>query len=905
MYLHGSFINQQGDEITVYIVTNANRIDTVEIGGESAGVSFADNPVEINSEVNDTFDHLLRHSASIRLLTENFIPDFFCTSARDAVVNIYRNNVCLFAGYIEPQTYSQPYNEKYDEVELNCIDALSALQYSKFKNVGSLGVLYNIVKSEAQQSTFYQIMAEILNGISQDINILDTNEATAILYDGSKAINNQSGNRYNIFAKLSISELLFLGNEEDDVWQQDAVIEEIMRYLNLHIVQDGFTFYIFSWETVKSDANISWRNIINGQTVTTVKRDIAISNDNAADCDTTISIGEVYNQILLTCDIEGVENIIESPLDDNLLTSPYDNKQKYCTEYSVDGRDMQPLLAFKAMCRDQATTYGAGRITNWYVRVMNNPAWIFPKNGGNTNLIDEFCASGLNQQNLPNWLATHPGAAIVSIGSVDENTANGDNSPVSKISMTNCLIVAVNGNKIDNDENNTYPSEAVLKANAPYAKYIGSVAGGNFSPSDERVTHYVVLSGKVILNPVMDMTDVFSELHNASDEKWERGKIVIGGGNGQPVQVPYWWHDTVPSRDNGGGRYYTRRYWKATHPNDDVTWDENTDYGLIPYSGKGPELYEFKYSAIGDSSDKISKIAVLACMLIIGDKCVVETGTQGQTTDFEWRTYKTREQCADDDEYYQQSFTIGFDPKIGDKLIGTEFDLQNNINYRMGIDAEGIAIPITKGDHVSGQVQFMILGPVNTTWDEITRRHPTFFRHTRWGTNTVPLLAHISNIVVKSFEMKVYSDNGLTDNADGRDLIYMSDTREEFTNRKDDLEFKINSALTTEEATALHVANGVNLSTPLNDTTKEGILYIYDSNRGILAKPEKLYVDSYYNEYHLPRVLMEQKLLELNGIVSMFNHYAHPAMDKAFFVQGISRNLMEGRADLKIKEIGA
>ena len=48
-----------------------------------------------------------------------------------------------------------------------------------------------------------------------------------------------------------------------------------------------------------------------------------------------------------------------------------------------------------------------------------------------------------------------------------------------------------------------------------------------------------------------------------------------------------------------------------------------------------------------------------------------------------------------------------------------------------GIDAEGIAIPIKKADKVSGRVKFMILGPVNALWDVVTRRHKTWFRHTK------------------------------------------------------------------------------------------------------------------------------------------------------------------------------
>lgn len=90
-------------------------------------------------------------------------------------------------------------------------------------------------------------------------------------------------------------------------------------------------------------------------------------------------------------------------------------------------------------------------------------------------------------------------------------------------------------------------------------------------------------------------------------------------------------------------------------------------------------------------------------MLIIGDKCVVEKtpdNDQGDTDEngkpipytdkeeetyknFVWKPYKEREQCSSDDEYYQQSFTIGIDPKRGDKIIGQEFDLQKTFPIQL------------------------------------------------------------------------------------------------------------------------------------------------------------------------------------------------------------------------------
>ena len=923
MYIHGSFLSQQSDTITVHIVTGNDRTQAIEIGTEKADVYFSEDPAEIENEVNDTFDVLLRNSAKIRLLCGNLITNLFSTSCRDAVVNIYKNDTCIFAGFIEPQILSQPYNDRWDELELNCIDALSALQYSKYKNVGALGVIYAFVKAEAAQRSFYDIATEILQGVTKGLDILG-NQNIKFWYDGSKAVDAQTANRYQVFKQLSISDLLFMGDDESDVWQQDEVLEEILKYLNLHIVQDGFNFYIFSWESVKATPDkIIWHDIVANSTKTTAQRAVTIALANVADCDTTISIGDVYNQLLLTAKVEDIESVIESPLDDDLLDSPFTNKQKYLTEYSSDGEGSRAYNAMKAMVNDKSTDYDAGTITDWYVQVMRNKQWSFSMKGNTAvDLVQYFGADGTNQHALPMWLGTSAGAAILALGSVKQYTAKNDNSPTSKVSMTNYLVVSVNGNA-NNDESQARPNADTIKQNMPYAVYNGNSAGGVFSPSDEDTTNYIVLSGKLILNPIMATTGNFSAMRKKmGDRPPYQGS---GGGGGTTPPPMYFWHKTVPSRNNGDGRYYTRRYWKATTPSEEATWNEGKDDGFYPYTGEGPEEYEFKYSAVGDGTDTISKVAVLACMLVIGNKCVVEKtpdNDQGDTDEkgnpipytnvvgeayknFVWKEFKERSKCSSDDEYYQQSFTIGFDPKIGDKLIGTEFDLQKTFSYKVGIDAEGIGIPIRKKDKVSGAVRFMILGPVNVTWDEITRRHPTFFRHTKWGKNTIPLMAHVSSILIKSFEVKVYSDNGLISNGnDDNDIIYMSDTKETFVNKKDDLEFKINSALTATECAKLGVSNTVKLSTPLNISTGDGVLEVYDRNGNVKAKPEQIYVDSYYTEYHKPRIVMEQKLRDIDNVVSLFNHYRHEALGKEFFVQGIGRNLIEGRADLTLKEIG-
>ena len=894
MYIHGHFYNEREEKVTVEIVTKGDRTEELEIGDGASGLYFGEDPAEIESQVNDTFDHLLQTQATIRLLTKNYVEDFFSSTCRDAVVNIYRGERCVFAGYIEPMALSQGYNEELDEVELTCIDCLCALEYAKYRNVGALGVLYSVVKAEADQRTFLDIMKEIMSGVTDGLDLRGTG-TVHFYYDGSKAVDETTANRYTIFERLSINELLFMGDEEDDVWTQNEVVEEMLKYLNLHIVQEGLDFYIYSWETVKGDEKIAWRDIFGGGNATTERTETEITTALTVDADTTISVGEVYNQLQLTCNIESVESLVESPLDDDLVKSPYSNKQKYMTEYSADGEGKTAINAFDAMIHGTETTYEDGCVTDWYVQVMENSQWTFP-NKGEGDLIDQYCQNNRAQQTLPNLFPQQPAAAIIALGKVEKSTDGKDNSPTSKIDMTNYLVVSVNGNGLDG-ETTAYPNQTSLKTGMPCAVYNGGTSGGVFSPTDEGTTNYIVLSGKIVMNPLMKLTDTYKALYDYVPTVIPTPFYTSG--------INQWWHQTVPSRNNDDGRYYTQQWWEAETPQTTPTWARLQTAGLVPYIKTGPEEYEFQYSAKGDGSDHISKVAVLACMLVIGDKCVVESGTEGQVTDFEWRTYKTLEECKDEDEYYQQSFTIGFDPKIGDKLIGTKFDFQNNISYELGLDTEGIAIPIKKCDKVSGRVQFKILGPVNTLFDVVTRRHPTWFRHTKWNSTSVPLLAHVSNILLEKFEVKIYSDNGLVNNTGDSDIVYISDTKETYVNKKDDLEMKISSALTTEECRALDVTDSIKMSTPLDTKTGEGVTAIYDHNRGESGKPEQQYVDSYWQEWHAPRIVMTQNLVDTEGgAVSLFGHYRNGAMkNRTFFVQSISRNLGEGYAEMTLKEI--
>ena len=880
MYLHGQFATKRGDLVTVHIVTGSDTTDEIEIGAAGSGLLFAESPVEVSSETNDTLDHLLTHSATVRLLTREYLPALHNVNCREAVVNIYRGETCIFAGYIEPQAYSQPYNEVLDELELNCVDCLSALQYSNYRNIGAQGVSYATVKGNAQQRTWLDMITEMLDGVTDGIDITGTT-TPAYLFDGSKRLATAGAEQYGIFSEITLNELLFLGDDEDDAWTQSDTLAELLRYLDLHIVQDGFNFYIFSWATVKAGNVIAWQDITDDDnTATTPAHAITISNANAADCDTSITIDDVYNQIRLTCDVAKINELVKNPLDEGDLTSNFHNVQLYLKELSADGEGKHACDALKAMTHDEPTTFGEGRITEWYVQPMTHPEWTFPAGGVAGTDISNLNGSSAIQADLPNYLAAYRGAGIIKTGNIVIQTAKDDNSPVNKLDTDYSLVVSVNG---DGDPDH-------LATNAPVAVYTGNVAGGAFSPVDSDTTNYIIITGNIALNPIIATSGNYGDMHNNDDWHWA-GDIF----------PPY---PTVPSRDNQDGRYYTRQYFTADTPTSKPYSRDDQFVGWYPYSDKGPQEYEYKYNEDGTAEDTVSKVPVLACMLIIGNKCLVERqGSTGQVNDYEWRTYKTPEQCSTTDEYYSQCFSIGFNPKIGDYIIGAQYEVQNNIDYTMGIDENGTAIPVHYADSISGAVTFKILGPYNIEWDNTIRKHSTWFRHASYSTNPVNILEHVSSIIISKLEIKVTSDSAKMSVTGDHDLVYLSDTREDFKNRKD-ITFKITSALTSQECIDLEVANSVNISTPVILDSGEALTVINDAARNIEAKPEKLYIDAYYNEYHQARIEMEQTIFD-GADVDRWAHYTHPALNKTFFVEGITRDITDGTATLQLKEIEA
>ena len=104
----------------------------------SKSVKFADNPVTITQQQDDTFEHILKTQCKIRLVTKQWLGDYlFASNYSSIVVNVWVDNHCVFCGYVTPHTYNQNYSHLWEEVEINCVDLLSTLKDRRLTDIQS------------------------------------------------------------------------------------------------------------------------------------------------------------------------------------------------------------------------------------------------------------------------------------------------------------------------------------------------------------------------------------------------------------------------------------------------------------------------------------------------------------------------------------------------------------------------------------------------------------------------------------------------------------------------------------------------------------------------------------------------------------------------------------------------
>lgn len=178
---------------------------------------------ELEGSDNSIFKPCKYSSATVRVLAKDYMFNIYQSKAQEVrVVLTDENGKVEWTGFVTPNLYDMGFESDKEELEIECQDALSTLQYFKYKVVDTkpktqsfLAIIKNILKSKTPYKAMY--FPSYLENISLD--------------------------------KLKISEQNFMDEDGDD-WTMQDVLEEICRYLNVTCVASGDEVWFINYASL-------------------------------------------------------------------------------------------------------------------------------------------------------------------------------------------------------------------------------------------------------------------------------------------------------------------------------------------------------------------------------------------------------------------------------------------------------------------------------------------------------------------------------------------------------------------------------------------------------------------------------------------------------------------------------
>ena len=225
----------------------------------------------------------------------------------------------VWLGYTTPNLYSQGYENPIEEIEVECIDGLSTLQYINYTPI-------NLNKSVI---TF----VELINHLLSKCNCYSR-------FFISNATYNPNYPNYYYWEKLKISEMNFF--DEDDVPMKcDEVLEELCQFMGVTCYADGTDIYFIDYDAIKNNITTYWQYNIGSTTnpsiVSKAQTHIITSSDYVENGG-RLSLDNVFNKAIVKSSLYSFDDAIPNIFDEDDLIN-YGTNQSYTENLEIEDTD--------------------------------------------------------------------------------------------------------------------------------------------------------------------------------------------------------------------------------------------------------------------------------------------------------------------------------------------------------------------------------------------------------------------------------------------------------------------------------------------------------------------------------------------------------------------------------------
>ena len=272
----GQFKNIENHTYYINITTNGDSSISKEI-------KLGDTPLTTSYEGGDDYIYkpVKYSSTTIKILSEDYLYDLYSAKAQQnkvEVINYMGNTVWL--GYTTPNLYSQGYENPIEEIEVECIDGLSTLQY----------INYTPIHTNKSIVTF----KELINHLLSKCNCYSR-------FFISNATYNPNYPNYYYWEKLKISEMNFF-DEDDEPMKCDEVLEELCQFMGVTCYADGTDIYFVDYDAIKNGITTYYQYSIgstSNPTIITKEQTHSITSSDYVENGGKLSLDNVFNKAIV------------------------------------------------------------------------------------------------------------------------------------------------------------------------------------------------------------------------------------------------------------------------------------------------------------------------------------------------------------------------------------------------------------------------------------------------------------------------------------------------------------------------------------------------------------------------------------------------------------------------------
>ena len=308
-------INNQYKYQVTFETQSGSGNQEIQLSGED--------PIIIKQNGDKLFDPIKTQSATIKIVSAEYLYPLY-NAGYDVSVTIKRGsynstryNTVLFYGYVTPNIYNQTY-EYVDEIEVECISDLAMLKYQDYSTIDANGnkLIYSVA----------EIIKKCLNNTRYTYLYTITPDYYGFDRD---AVGQSKCSQHDILKALYLDEVNFFeDNEEQTPWTRYEVLEEIMKFLDLSLVEYQSELrainYGQNWKTNErvhreqyTLSNLDARSYTDGRTIRNITDSSYFSSDN------NVSLDETYRKIKVKVNTYPYDEVFNEILDpDNWELSP-------------------------------------------------------------------------------------------------------------------------------------------------------------------------------------------------------------------------------------------------------------------------------------------------------------------------------------------------------------------------------------------------------------------------------------------------------------------------------------------------------------------------------------------------------------------------------------------------------